>query len=588
MDSNVYYPDAIHVQTVHEAMGVLTQRQRSDIKSKQNNVGTHDTIEVCFGDGNHLLEGKAWSLPETTPSNILWKPTTKLATPIISGGQPLNKWYPCNKDGRCPWSDWEGVWVHYLTNGDVPGRNASSPPVRNLWVDGKRMNRMSTSGTILGQATATETGFELQDQLPVELQGRSGFVEFLWPRQIRNWIEPRCAVFYNVNSTTSLTVDAECWATLKQRNNGNLPPIPVTIENIAGPPGPGEFSADNLYLFYRPDLSNSKNDKSDAPTNTFIAGQELLMEAEHIHNHTWINVSFEYSTWNQVNEGGGYVPSQSTVINYEPLGAARVLNSTGINFLQCNFEHIGSPWALSVTSASQNVLIENNVFDDLSGGAVKIGNIDDTRAVSTSTSDFDSEYTLADNSIANVALEYRGASAIFAGYVMNTIIEHNTIVNISYTGISLGWGWGRIISFAKNNVVQGNRLENVMQFLNDGGCIYTLGPQPNSTVRDNYCKSDKAPVVGCFYHDNGSRYFTTTGNVAEVSPAPCVYLQGCCNAPAYDINVTNLYCRQTAPVRNGCQAENCLIDANSLFYVDANSPWPFAAQVIVNNSGTRL
>ena len=39
--------------------------------------------------------------------------------------------------------------------------------------------------------------------------------------------------------------------------------------------------------------------------------------------------------------------------------------------------------------------------------------------------------------------------------------------------------------------------------LNDGGCTYTLGPQPRSTMSNNYCSSDHAPVVGCFYHDNG-------------------------------------------------------------------------------------
>ena len=44
-------------------------------------------------------------------------------------------------------------------------------------------------------------------------------------------------------------------------------------------------------------------------------------------------------------------------------------------------------------------------------------------------------------------------------------------------------------------------------------------------MQGNYCKHDDAPVVGCFYHDNGSRFFKTAWNVAEGSPAPCVYLQ---------------------------------------------------------------
>jgi len=107
-------------------------------------------------------------------------------------------------------------------------------------------------------------------------------------------------------------------------------------------------------------------------------------------------------------------------------------------------------------------------------------------------------------------------------------LQHNSIAEVGYTGISLGWGWGRVLSFARDNHVRHNRLSGVMRALNDGGCIYTLGPQPGSTVHGNYCALDEAPVVGCFYHDNGSRGFVTTDNVADASPAgaPCVYLQG--------------------------------------------------------------
>eukprot|EP00662_Eupelagonemidae_sp_cell21_P052345 gene52345-61205_t len=112
-----------------------------------------------------------------------------------------------------------------------------------------------------------------------------------------------------------------------------------------------------------------------------------------------------------------------------------------------------------------------------------------------------------------------------------------------------------------------------MQSLNDGGCVYTLGPQPGSTVSDNYCTGDIAPVVGCYYHDNGSRYFNTTRNVAEAAAAPCVYLQGCCNSPAYDINVTDLWCKSTQPPRNGCAAERCVIDQATLHTVPAASNW---------------
>lgn len=141
-------------------------------------------------------------------------------------------------------------------------------------------------------------------------------------------------------------------------------------------------------------------------------------------------------------------------------------------------------------------------------------------------------------------------------------------------------------TFASDNHVVGNLLVDVMSSLNDGGCTYTLGPQPRSTVSGNFCDSDHAPVVGCFYHDNGSRYFTTTKNVCTTSPAtPCVYLQGCCNAPAYDIAVSNLWCRDTGAVRNGCEKERCTIDPKTLYVLPKGAPWPKEAQEIVDAAG---
>lgn len=111
------------------------------------------------------------------------------------------------------------------------------------------------------------------------------------------------------------------------------------------------------------------------------------------------------------------------------------------------------------------------------------------------------------NTIRSAALELRGAAAIFAGYVRDTTISHNSVAETGYTAISLGWGWGTHVlgrqTFMRNNHVVSNRMERVVSALNDGGCIYTLGPQPNSTVSLNYCEADRAPVVGSFYHDNG-------------------------------------------------------------------------------------
>ena len=127
---------------------------------------------------------------------------------------------------------------------------------------------------------------------------------------------------------------------------GALPPAPVTVENTAGPPDAGLFMADKDYLFYKPSTASAS-----PPTDAVIGGQEVLLQADGVLGHSWVNLSFAYSSWNIVNEGG-YVPSQSAMVSGEPLGAVRVQNSSQVTFSGCDIRHIGGPWALSVSGAS--------------------------------------------------------------------------------------------------------------------------------------------------------------------------------------------------------------------------------------------
>ncbi|KAH8056413.1 hypothetical protein JL721_10013 [Aureococcus anophagefferens] len=278
----------------------------------------------------------------------------------------------------------------------------------------------------------------------------------------------------------------------------------------------------------------------------------------------WVADAVELRWPRQPSRPGGYVPTQSAATPLgEPPGAVGVAASAGVAFDNCTFSNLGTPYALSVGNASKDVSVARCRFASLAGGAIKLGNVDDARAVSAAAADRDAGFTVADNVVRDVALEFRGAAAIFAAYVRAATIEHNAISNTGYTAVSLGWGWGTHVAgtqtwMADNHVV-GNRIAGVVSALNDGGCVYTLGPQPGSTVRGNYCDSDRAPVVGSFYHDNGSRYFNTTDNVASASPAPCLFLQGCCGAPALDIAVSGVWCRNEGAVRNDCAAgaANC-------------------------------
>eukprot|EP01052_Picozoa_sp_SAG31_P054380 SAG31_NODE_14443_length_806_cov_1.299859_1_plen_71_part_00 len=52
----------------------------------------------------------------------------------------------------------------------------------------------------------------------------------------------------------------------------------------------------------------------------------------------------------------------------------------------------------------------------------------------------DRNYTIEDCTITNIPVEFGAATAIFAGYVSDTVIQNNYIANTTYSAITLGWG----------------------------------------------------------------------------------------------------------------------------------------------------
>jgi hypothetical protein len=85
-----------------------------------------------------------------------------------------------------------------------------------------------------------------------------------------------------------------------------------------------------------------------------------------------------------------------------------------------------------------------------------------------------------------VAVEYHGSPGVLIGWSADTMIVHNEIAHMSYTGISNGWGWGDT-SYSRNNTVARNNIHHVMcGELVDGGAVYSLGRQPGSSRSYNY------------------------------------------------------------------------------------------------------
>ena len=129
--------------------------------------------------------------------------------------------------------------------------------------------------------------------------------------------------------------------------------------------------------------------------------------------------------------------------------------------------------------------------------------------------------------------EFYGAVGIWVGFAQGTVVAHNLVHDLPYTGISVGWEWTPQPTVCKENRIEYNHVYDVMNRLCDGGCIYTLGLQPGTVIRGNHLHdvhrsrlAQGAPNNGMFI-DEGSKGFLFERNVIYRTAAELVRFNAC-------------------------------------------------------------
>ena len=160
------------------------------------------------------------------------------------------------------------------------------------------------------------------------------------------------------------------------------------------------------------------------------------------------------ATWLGASGPQGFVDTQSAFLyrgndnqgaGGEPPVNIDVQRSTNISFVSCGFSHLGAVYALGADGGSQSVIVSNSTFTDCSGGGIKLGSSGERGVpqpqnnVSMPAEAQDRGFLVSDNLLTGIPVEYSGANPIFAGYVADTLIDHNTIHDSTYSGICLGW-----------------------------------------------------------------------------------------------------------------------------------------------------
>lgn len=229
-----------------------------------------------------------------------------------------------------------------------------------------------------------------------------------------------------------------------------------------------------------------------------------------------------------VNVHNEYIKSPAHVVLHAAIGCA---------FERCTFTRLGGA-ALDLECGAQDNVIQGCRFYDVSGSAVQVGDVlapdhhpGDARLIVKNN-------RVINNYIHNVGVEFQDSVGVFAGYTEGTVIAHNEIAQLPYSGISDGWGWGEEDSgagnyatpykyeqpsSAKNNRIEHNHIHHVMLERDDGGGIYTLSNQPGTAIQGNHIHDNGPGGPGGIYLDEGSGFIEITGNAVYGVSTPMNY-----------------------------------------------------------------
>lgn len=323
---------------------------------------------------------------------------------------------------------------------------------------------------------------------------------------------------------------------------GNIT-IPVWIENayeLLDDDGEWYLDQEAGYLYYKPlpgeDLTTAE---------TVIGRLETLAEIEGelddpVRNLEFDGLTFSYATWLQPNSELGFSVIQAgyhrTSDDQTPEAGSEKLPAhvtmrfaDRVRFHRCRFEHLGGS-ALELESGTKRASVIGNLFADISGNAIQISGIEARHHHPEDEREVVFGNRIINNCITNAAAEYHGCVGIWVGYADSTTIHHNTLFDLPYTAISIGWGWGTADpggsagyttpTTSRNNSISYNHIHHFTTRLIDGGGIYTLSAQPGSEICGNYIHHAVTNHYddSLVYLDEATRYYTVEDNSCAVHP----------------------------------------------------------------------
>jgi hypothetical protein len=598
LDAATYYvsPTGSDTASGDEAHPFATiAKARDQVRTINQNM-TAD-ITIFLRGGAHKLDNTLTFSEQDSGSNgykIIYK-NYPGETPIITSGVTVSSW-ELHDSGK-------GIYKAYV------GTNFYS---RHLFINGVRAKRaQSTISQNSGFTLNTAQGFNLPSTGTFASMSSWGNISDIEIRQRKLWTMQWGSV-ESVNGNVIVLKD-DFWRATRHYAQWGIGMDSIdSIENayeLLDEEGEWYLDRSSGYLYYKPWASqvNLNNLTFTLPTlEKLIEGNLAGNATQLLENIRFEGLTFSYTTSLQPLEDTGRVGHQagvlfyknSTLAEHEDLSSSAVhfKYARHITFQNCTFNKLGTS-GLAFDIGSQHNLVASNTFEDISSNGISIGNIDlATNYNPANPEDRVTHNTISDNVISLVGQEMTDSVGIFGGYVNNLIIDHNTLFDLPYTPISVGWGWGGPEETntynpdaVGNNSITSNRIYNYMNVNLDGGGIYTLGRQDNSSIKFNYINGQKN-VYTYIYLDNGSEYISVEDNVISSEGGSIGEWLMATN----DVSGVAYYASNFNVIRNNYYSSELNIfrcyytNVCGLNIAVENNNWPDRALDIVNNAGVNM
>ena len=471
---------------------------------------------------------------------------------IISGGQEINIWKEQDQS---------------LYVADIPDFNGRPVDFRQLWrnrekalrardvVDFEQMHRILTydkRNQVLWIPKAAVASLLHEDKVKEGCEYIEMVLHEMWCTsnlRIKSLTPQGDSVAVRFHDPEAKIQFEHPWPSPMTPNTGH--PSPFYLTN-AKPllDNPGEWYHDirehRLYYFPREHEGTVKVLLATYPVLETLV--EVVGTADYpVRDITIKGVTFSHTTWMRPSEKG-HVPLQAGMYLTEAyklrpqidrpnnhkldnqgwLGradaAVELRYAENVDFEDCRFEHLGGS-GLDYVVGCKGGKVSDCRFNDIAMNGLVVGSFSpeglethlpyqpaDPREVC-------SDLTIEQSEFYDIANDDWGCVAIAAGYVSGINIEHNTIHDVSYTGISLGWGWNRDSICMKDNKVHANLIYNYAQHMYDCAGIYTLGNQPGTVISENVVRDIAKPNYVhdpdhwfYLYTDEGSSNITVRDN----------------------------------------------------------------------------